>query len=278
MGEDPNQKHERKRLMALIHHTRKGSGNPPIVFVHGFGCARSDWDNQVAHFSPRHDTVAVDLGGHGTSPGGPQHARIETHGADVAALLDALDLPPAVLVGHSMGCRVVLEAAHRTPGRAKAIILVDGSRLGEKGSTAWQSRGKAIESMGYVPFVKSAFGQMFGADYDKASAEAIIQRAADRNPAIAGPLFADIGRYDCENMDDRLEGVKIPLLAIQTTVTHPNGKREPLKVGDTTPYLDTLRAKVKGARIEIIPGIGHFPQLERVAETNAMMERFIASL
>ena len=264
--------------MALIHHTRTGSGKPPIVFVHGFGCARSDWDNQVAFFSGRHETVAVDLGGHGTTPGGPEHARIDTHGADVAALLNSLDLSPAILVGHSMGCRVVLEAAALAPARTKGLILVDGSRFGEAGSTAWQARAKAIADQGYANFVKAAFDQMFGRDYDRASAEVIIRRAMDRNPDIAGPLFVDIGRYDSSDMDRVLGAVSVPLLAIQTTMTKSDGTRLPLAVGQTTPYLDGLRARVKGAKIEIIPDIGHFPQLERIAETNAMMERFISAL
>src|SRR3954470_19461836 len=51
--------------MRLIHHVTKGSGQPPVVFVHGFACGHSDWDAQVAHLSLHHRTVAVDLRGHG---------------------------------------------------------------------------------------------------------------------------------------------------------------------------------------------------------------------
>lgn len=264
--------------MPLIQHTRTGKGAPPIVLVHGFGCARSDWDPQVAHLSPRHETVAVDLGAHGTSPGGPEHRRIETHGADVAALVEALDLTPAVVVGHSMGCRVALEVAARLPRRVRALILVDGSRLGEAGSTAWKARADTLAEVGYEKFVSAAFGQMFGADFDKAQARAIMDRAAARPADICGPLFVDIGRYDTEHLDRMLDAVRVPMLAIQTTVTRANGRRESLAVGATTPYLDLLRARVKGVEIEIVPGIGHFPTLERPAETNAIMERFIRGL
>ena len=264
--------------MPLIQHTRTGRGALPIVFVHGFACGRSDWDHQVAHFSPSHETVAVDLGGHGTSPGGPEHTRIETHGADVAALLESLNLAPAILVGHSMGCRVVLEAAARAPARTRALILVDGSRLGDAGSKAYEIRAKAIAETGYAKFALPMFAQMFSPAYDTAKAQAIVDRAAARPPEIAGPLLGDIGRYDSENMDRILDAVRVPLLAIQTTMTRPDGKRVALALGETTAYLDLLRGKVKGARIEIIPGTGHFPQLERVAETNAMISSFINGL
>ena len=101
--------------MALIHHVVTGDGRPPIVFVHGFACAHSDWDAQVAHFSPRHQTIAVDLRGHGASPGEAAECSIERYGADVAEVMRALALPPAVLVGHSMGCRVAVEAALQAP-------------------------------------------------------------------------------------------------------------------------------------------------------------------
>ncbi len=264
--------------MPLIQYTRTGKGTPPIVFVHGFGCARSDWDHQVAHFSGQHETVAVDLGGHGTSPGGPEHCRLETHGADVADLLDDLKLPPAVLVGHSMGCRVVMAAAAVVPERVKALILVDGSRLGDGGSNAHEGRAKTMAAIGYQAFAKAAFGQMFGADYDKVKAQAIIVRAMERPAEIAGPLFVDIGRYDAGNMDRLLDGVRVPMLAIQSTQTKPDGKRLPLSPGESTPYLDMLRSKVGGVTIEIVPGIGHFPQLERAAETNTIMAAFLKRL
>ena len=264
--------------MPLIYHTRKGAGSPPLVFVHGFGCARSDWDDQVAQFSAKHETVAVDLGGHGTTPGTAAHGRIETHGADVAHLMTELNLGPSVIFGHSMGCRIAMEAAARVPERAKALVLVDGSRLGEAGARSWEGRAKTLKELGYAKFVSSAFAQMFGPDYDKAKAQAIIKRAVDRDPDIAGPLFVDIGRYDSENMDRMLAGVKVPMLVIQSTVTHADGRRVGLQKGETTPYLDQVRAKVKGARIEIVPGIGHFPQLERVPETNALIADFIKDL
>lgn len=264
--------------MALIQYTRTGSGSPPLVFVHGFGCARSDWDALVAHFKGTHDTVAVDLGAHGSSSGTEAHRRIETHGADMADLLKSLQLPPAVIFGHSMGCRVAMEAALRAPEHAKAVVLVDGSRLGEAGSTSYLARAKALEDAGYAPFIRAAFEQMFAPGFDKARAEAVVRRALDRDPAICGPLFADIGRYDAENMDRVVASLEVPMLAIQTTLTTPEGKRLSMKAGETSPYLDFLKRAKPGIEVEIIPDTGHFPQLERPAETNAIVERFLKGL
>ena len=87
--------------MTILDHTREGRGKPTIVFVHGFACARSDWSRQVAHLRGRFETLAVDLGGHGTTAGTEEHARIDTHGRDVAALLTELGIERAVLVAKS---------------------------------------------------------------------------------------------------------------------------------------------------------------------------------
>jgi pimeloyl-ACP methyl ester carboxylesterase len=110
----------------MIHYVLIGTDRPAVVFVHGFGCAHSDWTVQVTHLSPRHQTVAVDLRGHGTSPGTVAECSIERYGADVAEVMQALALPPAVLVGHSMGCRVVVEAALQDPAHVAEIVLSTG--------------------------------------------------------------------------------------------------------------------------------------------------------
>ena len=81
--------------MPLIHHVIAGPATRPVVFVHGFGCGLTDWDSQVAHLSPRHQTIAVDLPGHGSNPGAAADCSIERYGADVAELMRALSLSPS---------------------------------------------------------------------------------------------------------------------------------------------------------------------------------------
>lgn len=264
--------------MTVLDHTREGRGRPTVVFVHGFGCARGDWRHQVAHLRGRYETVAVDLGGHGTTPGTPEHTRIDTHGADVARLLAELGLERAVLVGHSMGCRVVAHAMTEAPARVAGLVLVDGSRLGAAGSTAHLQTRQLIAEKGYRGFVAPFFAQMFSPGYDKAEAQAIIDRASNMPADLAGALFPDIGRWDSERFDDAFANVRVPLMAIQTTYTNPQRQRLSLAAGQTTPYLDDVRARVAAARIEVIPGIGHFPQLEVPAAVNALLDSFLGEL
>ena len=159
--------------MALIHHLVDGSGLPPIVFVHGFGCSSTDWLAQIEHFSPRNMTVAVDLPGHGATPPPTEPASIALAGRELAALVEALCLPPAVFVGHSMGCRVVLEAALRAPERVAGIVLLDGSRFPPHSDRAFENRFVAGE---YRDLVHGMFGQMFTASSDPKTVEAALRR------------------------------------------------------------------------------------------------------
>jgi len=111
-----------------LYYEERGEG-PPIVFVHGLACAQEDWRNQVSQFAPAYHVVSLDLRGHGRSTGHTSGFDMLTYGADVAALIAHLELPAAVLVGHSMGCKVVLECARIAPEAVAGLVLIDGSRL-----------------------------------------------------------------------------------------------------------------------------------------------------
>jgi pimeloyl-ACP methyl ester carboxylesterase len=67
-------------------------------------------------------------------------------------------------------------------------------------------------------------------------------------------------------------------MALQTTFSNEKRERKSLNRGQTTPYLEMVRAKLPAARIEVIPGIGHFPQLDAPAQTNALLADFAASV
>jgi pimeloyl-ACP methyl ester carboxylesterase len=249
--------------------TRAGSGGVPIVFVHGFACERDDWGAQLRQFSPLRQVVACDLPGHGASPGGPADASIERCGAAVAALLEDLDAP-AVLAGHSLGCRVVLEAHRRAPARVAAIALIDGSRMGTGDpAQAGEAMRAAIEFTGYPAFAEAFFAQMFVRPHPAAAA--IIERARRLPPEFGAALFPAMVRWDARHMDEALAAIRVPLLVIQATTLNAERKRVSLRADDTTPWLELVRRQVPQARIEVIPGIGHFAQIEAAERVNALL-------
>jgi pimeloyl-ACP methyl ester carboxylesterase len=259
--------------VALIHHVVAGTGSPPIVFVHGFGCSHTDWQAQVGHLSARHLTVAVDLPGHGATPATGEPGSIARCGMAVAELLRARSLPPAVLVGHSMGCRVVLDAALRAPEHVTGVALVDGSRFAATAVQAFEARFAADE---YSALVRGMFEQMFTPSSDPNVVAAAARRALALPEDVGRALLLSLVRYDMETLDSALERVGRPLLVLQTTFINDRRERTPMTAGQTTPYLQYMRAKVPGARVEVLPGIGHFPQLDAPADTNRVLASFLA--
>jgi pimeloyl-ACP methyl ester carboxylesterase len=262
--------------MPLIHHTVAGQGLPPIVFVHGFGCASSDWNAQIAHFNPNHQTIALDLRGHGNSPGTAVDCSMERYGADVADLMRALELPPAILVGHSMGCRVVIEASLQAPAHTAAVILVDGSQFAPAMGRVLHER--FAQPDGYPTMVAGLFKDMFTPSSDPKLVASVAARAENLPRLIGEKLLTDMQRYDVGRLALSLAGLRVPVMALQTTYSDENRQRRTLRSGQTTPYLDMLRENVPSVRIEIIPQTGHFPQLDKSQPTNALIEAFLSSL
>ncbi|HEY6146603.1 MAG TPA: alpha/beta fold hydrolase, partial [Thermoanaerobaculia bacterium] len=111
----------------LLRVDQAGSGGLPILFVHGNGGNRSQWAEQLAHFSPSRAAAALDLSGMGDSEldagGGP--IRVEGYAADVEAAADALGYKRYVLVGHSYGGAVVAACAGRRPDRVAGVVFAD---------------------------------------------------------------------------------------------------------------------------------------------------------
>jgi pimeloyl-ACP methyl ester carboxylesterase len=262
--------------MTLIHHVVTGNVQPPIVFVHGFACAHSDWDEQVAHFSPRHQTVAVDLRGHGASPGTADECSVERYGADVAEVMRALTLAPAVLVGHSMGCRVVVEAALQAPEHTAGVVLVDGSQFAPAMATTLKETLAAPD--GFASLFGIWFRDMFTAKSDKAIVASVIERAMRLPRSIGEKLLIDMVRYDVGRLTTSMADLHVPTMALQATYSNEKRERRSMSKGQTTPYLEMLRAHIPSVRIEVIADTGHFPQIDESEQTNALIDAFLATL
>jgi len=258
-----------------MHFVRAGRGAPALVFVHGFACTHEDWHAQLVHFQRTHEAVACDLRGHGRTPGQPAECSIEHYGGDVAALVNNLELARSVLIGHSMGCRVVLEAARLIPDKVAGIVLVDGSRNATRDPEGAEAAARAtIDKLGYAPFAEMLFRQMFFRP--SAEADAIVARAVKSSAEFGPALWPRITRWDAGQMDAAFDSLRAPVLAIQSTTRNAELKRAPLKPGDTSPWIDYLRSR--GARVEIVPNTGHFTQLEAPETVNRLIADFLEAV
>ncbi len=99
---------------------------PPVVLVHGLAGSAAEWeDGQAALAASGLRVLAYDRRGYGGSsaPSPYTGTTVEEQAEDLAALLAALGLGPAVVVGRNVGALVALDLAKRHPGRVRGLVL-----------------------------------------------------------------------------------------------------------------------------------------------------------
>jgi pyruvate dehydrogenase E2 component (dihydrolipoamide acetyltransferase) len=116
-----------------IRHRVMGEGGEAIVLVHGFAGSLESWEaNQSALANEGYTVAALDLPGHGESSLDVGSGSLDGLAADVLAYMDAVGIPRAHLVGHSMGAAACLVLADHAPGRVVTLTLAGPAGLGQK--------------------------------------------------------------------------------------------------------------------------------------------------
>jgi len=110
-----------------FHYTEWGAPTaPPLVMLHGVTGHARTWDDEAAALAPRYRVLALDQRGHGDSEAPPDcDYTVEAMCGDLAAFVDALDLPRVSMVGLSMGGRVAIAFAGQAPRRVDRLLIVD---------------------------------------------------------------------------------------------------------------------------------------------------------
>lgn len=103
-----------------------GTGASPLVLHHGLASSQRIWDLTIPYLAPHHRVVTFDARGHGRSSKPSGGYGFDRTSADLRGLIEALRLRRPLVVGHSWGAMVTLEAAVRYPRSLGGIVLVDG--------------------------------------------------------------------------------------------------------------------------------------------------------
>ncbi|MFE7631371.1 alpha/beta fold hydrolase [Kocuria sp. NPDC057446] len=119
---------ERRRVLAGSHPVDvRGTfdpARPPVVLVHGVGMSGRYFLRFADALAATHDVYALDLPGYGTAPRPLRPLTPLELGRVVADAVEALGLEAPVVVGHSMGCQIVVDAVKDHPGRWAGYVLV----------------------------------------------------------------------------------------------------------------------------------------------------------
>ena len=240
-----------------------GKGEPTLVLVHGWALDRHLWDGQVPPLGARHRVVTLDLAGHGES--GRQRASwtMAAFGEDVKAVVEAVGAKEVVLVGHSMGGPVVLEAARRMPERVKGIVLVDTLLDVEQRTPPDQIEAMANQLQAdYKTTVTQMTNEYLFAPATPAAVRKRVLGHATAMPAeISIGLLREVWGYDPL---PALREIKAKVLAVS---------------GDKFPTnLEGNRRHMPGYDAIIVAGTGHYPMLEDPARFDPALDRALSQV
>ena len=196
-----------------IAYEAQGTGAPALVFVHGWSCDRRYWRGQVGHFAARRQVVAVDLAGHGESGAGRSAWTMAAFGDDVVAVVDRLGLGELVLIGHSMGGDVIVEAALHLTDRVIGLVWVDTySDFGDPGDPEIE-RFTAPFREDFASTTRDFVRGMFLPDSDP---ELVERVAADMSAAPPGVAVDALQRAigNVRAIPGLLQRLSVPVVAI----------------------------------------------------------------
>lgn len=253
----------------VIHYDirRAGDGKPVIVFINSLGTDSRIWHNELPKLAEDYTILTYDKRGHGLSGLGNPPYSIEDHAADLAGLLDHLELSNVIVCGLSVGGLIAQGLYMSRPDLVKALIL---SNTAHKIGTAamWAARIAAVEENGIGSILDAIMERWFTAPFRKPE-NAAYQGYC--NMLLRQPTFGYSGTCAAIRDADFTEAagkIAVPVLCIV-------GRED----GSTPPDLvKSLADLIPGSRFEIIEGAAHIPCVEAPAAHAALIRGFIEQL
>ena len=240
----------------------RGEGKPSLVFIHGWCCDRSYWNEQLPHFAQNYKVVAIDLAGHGESGLNRKEWTMGSFGEDVVAVVNKLALDQVVLIGHSMGGPVILEAAKRMPQRVIGLVGVDTLENFEFKFTQEQIDDffTPLRS-NFVEATRDYVRTMFTPNSDPALVEKIVADMSSAPQEVG--LGALEGYVDFRNNEiiQVLQEVQAPIVCI-------NSDKYPTNTEANQQYAPSFKAM-------IMSGVGHFNMIEDSETFNRLLEEAV---
>ena len=235
-------------------------GRPTLILIHGTGGSRLTWRCQTRPLDKNINIAALELPGHGETPGPPLDT-IAGYADWTTRVLEALPLATRpVLGGISMGGAVAMETALAKPDLLAGLILIaTGARLCIDPDLV---QGLEKDFLGAISgFAESIFTPKINQTTVRQSFEVM---------AAAGPevILADLRCSHDFNRQNQVRNIQVPALVLC-------GEQDRL----TPPELSIFLAdKIPGGRLEIIKRAGHMPHIEQWATVNRAILNFIQAL
>ncbi len=246
-----------------------GGSGPAVVFLHGIGGRSRQWRGVAGQLSTQACTIVWDARGYGDSIG-PGALTFSDFADDLVSVLDALDVERALCVGHSMGGRILIEAAVSHPDRFAALFLSGAP-------AAYLSHMSAQEREDYVArrlalFDDGAVAEAKALDVarevlpDDAPDALVAELAADfvalRHDGYGAALSVSAG-WD---RSDDLGALDMPCDVVGGALDRICPPASVRALGEA----------IGAERVTVLDGVGHMAQIEAPEDVAALVSDFIA--
>lgn len=246
-----------------VHYHAEGKGSPAVVFIHCWTGDSSFFAEQVKLLAPHYRVVTIDLPGHGLSGKDRKSWTMEAYGGDVKTVVEKLGLGKVILVGHSMGGTVIVEAAKMMRERVLGLIPIDTLQdVAQK----WPADQKAAFlkrfKTDYPAACQYLAGALFPKNVDPVIKAKVLDKMTAAPPEIMVPLMEKLQDYDEAAGFDRISN--LPIIGI-------NGDLYPTNIDGNRKHAPKYDAV-------IIKGVGHYPMFERPEEFNQRLAEVVQKL
>jgi pimeloyl-ACP methyl ester carboxylesterase len=252
-----------RETVVLARHV-EGAGDPVCILIHGITLDRDDLRPLAEPLSANHLVVSIDLRGHGQSPTGPSY-EIDALAADVRALADELDLRNAVVIGHSLGGLVALEAAATAPDRFGGLVILDSSPAPQPEALAWL---RGLEETLARPDFETAWPEfcrtaLFGWTARDELRDRVSAQMGSAPAELVRPLVRSFNDYAEHRSVDALGMCAMPILIVSSSSPTHDARR----VVEAAPQ--AVFAQVAAS--------GHFMHHEVPEQLYPMVEHFLSA-
>jgi pimeloyl-ACP methyl ester carboxylesterase len=259
----------------------RGDG-PPIVLIHGITGRSSQWEPAIDELEDRHTLLAPDLLGHGESAKPRGDYSLGAYASAVRDTMVALGHDRATIVGHSLGGGIAMQFAYQFPERCERLVLVSSGGLGREVHPLL--RAATLPGSEWVlPLLTHARLLAAGEAVGRAIGAMRLQAGTDLAEVARG--FGSLGDSEARSA----------FIQTMRAVLDPGGQRVSaldrlylaesvptlLIWGDSDPVIPAEHGRIAheampGSRLELLDGVGHFPQLERPRRFSKLLADFIA--
>jgi pimeloyl-ACP methyl ester carboxylesterase len=249
----------------------------PVVFIHGFGASVYSWRKTLAPvLAAGYRVIAFDNRGFGFSDkpapgaGGEKLYTNAAYARLVVALLDSLNLPSAVIVGHSMGGAIAAEVALAYPDRVRGLVLIDAAGFGVRWPGAlrvgrWPGAGGVAGALRGRWLTERLLRSTYG-DPSKVTEEDVDQHYAPvAEPGYSRALRGVLREFRFDTLVGRLSAVAAPTLVLWGAADRWIPVRDGSRLATELP---------RGAFI-VLPRIGHAAAEEDPDEVNRLLIAFL---